>query len=30
MLIDVNTLVKKPNEHKDKIVVLKFSYVILQ
>ena len=38
MLIDVNILVKKPIEHKafyikninDKIVLLKFSYVILQ
>ena len=40
MLIDVNTLVKKPIEHiifyiykkniKDKIAVLKFSYIILQ
>ena len=34
MLIDVNNLVNKPIEHKkkkeNKIVLLKFSYMILQ
>ena len=37
MLTDVNTLVKKPIEHnitkkkkQNKIVLLKFSYIILQ
>ena len=35
MLIEVNTLVKKPIEHKTfykkkNIVLLKFSYIILQ